>query len=393
MGVFRVAETIEDSSSHARGFAAAGRLAVCLAFLFGLWPAAALAAEVFTVRGIEVSAESSDAEQARQVALLLGRERAFQALGQRMVESSDLAALPRLSAPELEALIVSTEIERESIGKTRYSAHLTYRFDAPAIRQLFAAQGLRFTESVSQPLVVLPVLVTGAEARLWEDPNPWRAAWANHTAPNGLVPLLVPLGELQDIATVDAAAALAGDPAALETLAGLYGAGGVLVLQATLGGDPEAGTARLSIEGRTYGRVELGALKAGIEQVAGQSPADFWAGAADTADALVQLEWKRLNAIYYGTQSSLPVTVAINALQDWLLARRLLEEEPLVVSVQILGLSQTAASVVLTYRGTIEQLQRALAQRDLLLQQGLNGWDLRVGSGVTSLSPTPLGSQ
>ena len=63
------------------------------------------------------------------------------------------------------------------------------------------------------------------------------------------------------------------------------------------------------------------------------------------------------------------------------------------ISVQVLNLSQQSASIIVTHRGTVEQLQRALAQDDLILQQGVGGWDLRVGSGVTRLNPTPLGAE
>lgn len=395
-----VAETIEHSPQGARAFAprragAALRLFVLLALLAqvaGL-PSPAAASEAFTLRGVPVSGEGGDAEQARQAALVAGQAEAFQRLARRLVADEDLPGVPALSPAEVEPLIVGTEVEQESIKKTSYSARLTYRFDAEAVRRLFGGLGLRFTEAVSRPLVVLPVLGEGEGARLWADPNPWRVAWANHWAPGGLVPLLVPLGELQDLAAADAPEALAGDEAALAEIAGLYGAGGTLVAQASLGGDPAAGSGTLSLRGRGYGGGGLEPFAFQVAQQAGESEADFWARAAAAADARVQADWKRANAVYYGTQSSLPVTVAIGALQDWLLARRVLEEEPLVIAVQVLNLSQQSASIIVTHRGTVEQLQRALAQHDLILQQGVGGWDLRVGSGVTRLNPTPLGAE
>lgn len=389
--IARLAETIEHSPWQARVFAALrGFVAACL--LLCLLPAAA-AADAFIVRGVAISGEGGDAEQARQAAVLSGRVEAFRRLAQRLVADEDLPSVPALGAAEVEPLVVSTEVEQESIKKTSYSARLTYRFDAEKVRQLFAGQGLRFTEAESRPLVVLPVLGEGEAARLWADPNPWRLAWANHWNPAGLVPLLVPLGELQDLAAADAPEALAGDEAALAELAALYGAGGALVTQASLGGDPAAGSGQLSIRGRFYGGASLEPFAFQVAQQAGEEEAAFWQRAVAAVDARVQSDWKRLNAIYYGTQSSLPVTVAIGALQDWLLTRRILDEEPLVIAVKVLSLSQQSASIVVTHRGTVEQLQRALAQQDLTLSQGVEGWDLRIGSGVTRLNPTPLGAE
>ena len=220
------------------------------------------AGEAFTLRGVPVSGEGGDAEQARQAALLAGQAEAFQRLARRLVADEDLPGVPALSPAEVEPLIVGTEVEQESIKKTSYSARLTYRFDAEAVRRLFGGLGLRFTEAVSRPLVVLPVLGEGEGARLWADPNPWRVAWANHWAPGGLVPLLVPLGELQDLAAADAPEALAGDAAALAEIAGLYGAGGTLVAQASLGGDPAAGEAHIGMKrSKIAGRQKTGHLE------------------------------------------------------------------------------------------------------------------------------------
>jgi hypothetical protein len=300
---------------------------------------------------------------------------------------------PVLTAPELEPLIASYEVESETPTSKKYAATYRFRFAPDAVRALLAQKGLRFTEAVSQPLVVLPVLGQGETALLWEDPNPWRQAWANHRDDDELVPLIVPLGELQDLATVDAPQAMAGDERAMADLAALHGASGVLVLQASFGADATSKLPRIAVKSQGYGPGALGAIDFGLTAEPDQSEEQLWQAAVDTAAALIQMEWKRLTAVSYGTQSSLRTAVMIAALQDWLLARQVLEGSPLVIAVKVLGLSQSKADIVIDHRGTVEQLQRALAQSDLFLQQGVDGWELRIGAGVTKLNPKPLGTQ
>ena len=45
---------------------------------------------------------------------------------------------------------------------------------------------------------------------LWEDPNPWRAAWADRPDRGGLVPVEVPLGDLPESSLHDLHGALLG---------------------------------------------------------------------------------------------------------------------------------------------------------------------------------------
>ncbi|HKY95708.1 MAG TPA: DUF2066 domain-containing protein, partial [Kiloniellales bacterium] len=273
------------------------------------------------------------------------------------------------------------------------AATYRFRFAPDAVRSLLAQKGLRFTEAVSQPLVVLPVFGQGEAATLWEDPNPWRLAWANHRDEDALVPLIVPLGELQDLALVDAPQAAAGDEQAMAELAALHGAGGVLVLLAELGSDAKSKLPRVSVRSQGYGAGAIGAIDFGLTAEPEQSEEQLWQAAVETAAGLIQTEWKRLTAVSYGTQSSLRVAVVIATLQDWLLARQVLESSSFVIAVKVLSLSQSKVDIVIDHRGTVEQLQRALAQSDLNLHQGVGGWELRIGAGVTKLNPKPLGRQ
>jgi hypothetical protein len=354
-------------------------------------PASAI--DPYVVSGVAVEAKDSDGQKARQAALAAAQVLAYQRLLDRLVLPEDLVAAPTLTAAQIEPLIASFEVESETPKAKGYAASYRFRFSVEAVRSLLASHGLRFTEAVARPLVVLPVLGQGEGARLWDDPNPWREAWAKQWDEDGLVPLVVPLGELEDLALVDAAQALAGDERALGDLAARHGTDGVLVLQATLGSDAKTGIGRISITGRGYGAGAFGPIDAGLTQEPEQSEEDFWQAAAATAAALVQLEWKRLNAVSYGTQSSLRAAVLIAALQDWLLARQVLEASPFVIAVKVLSLSQSKADIVIEHRGTVDQLQRGLAQSDLILQQGVAGWELRIGAGATNLNPKPLGSQ
>src|SRR5439155_6271735 len=89
-------------------------------------------------------------------------------------------------------------------------------------------------------LVLIPVYEAGSTAVLWDDPNPWREAWAQQPPPTGAgagaARFRVPLGDAGDIAVIDASKARAGDAAALAKIAQQNGGDEAIVALAALSG-------------------------------------------------------------------------------------------------------------------------------------------------------------
>ncbi|HKY93670.1 MAG TPA: DUF2066 domain-containing protein, partial [Kiloniellales bacterium] len=118
--------------------------------------AAARAIEPFVVGGVAAEAEGTDGQATRAAALAAAQVLAWQRLLERLVLPEDMVGAPALTAPEIEPLIASHEVESETPTSKKYAATYRFRFAPDAVRALLAQKGLRFTEAVSQPLVVLP---------------------------------------------------------------------------------------------------------------------------------------------------------------------------------------------------------------------------------------------
>jgi hypothetical protein len=67
----------------------------------------------------------------------------------------------------------------------------------------------------------VPLLKSKDDLNLWDEMNSWRQGWLN-TQRDGLVPFIVPLGDLDDVVALDAGWAQAGDRQGLAALALLY---------------------------------------------------------------------------------------------------------------------------------------------------------------------------
>ncbi len=353
--------------------------------LLGLLAAAGGAAraqvdsDIFTVRDVAVDETAASAAEARQIALATGQRRAFRRLIERLVPHDQQELVPALDPDLLQFYVRDFSVANERTSPVRYLADLTFRFNADEVRRLLRSNNVAFAETRGSPVVVLPVFRAGdGEAVLWVEANPWREVWALRRADDGLVPMIVPLGDLSDIAAIDAPRALQSDPGALQAIGALYGAADVLVAEATLSGDPESGSAVLEVVSRRFQDGVTGiTLRDRLIQVEGEPFEGFLGRAAERIDSAVQETWKQQNVLQFGNQRSILVFVPLEGLDDWLNVRRRLHGVAAVQQSDLTLLTRGEAQLELTFVGDEQRLTRALEQRDLYLSlRPDSNWEL-----------------
>ncbi|MEE8171832.1 MAG: DUF2066 domain-containing protein, partial [Alphaproteobacteria bacterium] len=303
-------------------------------------------------------------------------------------------------------------IDKELVSSTRYRATLIIDFNKFAIRDLLRKRKIRFAESRSKDVLVVPVFDTGDGATLWLEPGDWRSAWLARPANEGLVPLILPLGDVMDMAAIDPAEALVPSREALLRLAERYGTEEVVVASAYLqlpspqadensdvdgngaGSAELADTAEsgLSQSRRVRGPVEGAILQLTVHRVGvaaerttnellrgapSESREDLLARAVGRVLAQVEGDWKQANMLRFGRENKLRIVVPLKGLSDWVEMRRRLRELAVVVNVQLANLSRGQADVLLHYFGETEQLMLGLEQSDLALKFESRGWVLQ----------------
>ena len=335
--------------------------------------------DVFTVRNVAVDATAATAAAARDKALASAERLAFQRLLARLTLPSDARQLPKVADAALADLTEGFEVQEEKHSTVRYIASLTYRFKPAPVEQLLRDAGIAFAETPSKPVLVLPVLRTGDSVALWEEPNPWRTSWANLPVADGLVPFTVPIGDLTDIAAINAQEASRGDAQKLGAIAARYDAGSTLVASATIHTAPDGSAKAVDLAASRYGAGNDG-------QVAISSVA---ARPGEALDALLtrvalQLEsdvterWKADNLLHFDRAQEALATVPIANLDAWLMVRRRLDQVASIKRAAVVFLSRSEAQIDVQYLGDLAQLKLALAQRDLILTEEGAGLVLRL---------------
>lgn len=355
--------------------------------MLALWIVPALAAgEVFTVHGVRVDATAAGAAEARDIALTDGQKIAFDRLMQRLTRQQDWTYLPNPPASEIANLVLGVEVAEERASSTRYIAEVTYAFKPKAVRKLLRSAGIAFSEARAKPALLLAVLETPAGIQLWEDPNPWREAWAKRELSDELVPILLPLNDLADSTLISGQQAITANWAAVSAIAGKYGLENVLIAYAKADG----------VLGESPLKVQLNRLSAGQET---QTQFDFAGGgeaqvqldnAVEASLGRVYEEWKAATIVVYGQENVITATIWFDSLQDWMTIRRRLEEAPTVTAIEILGFSPEGAQVRLRYVGTDGQLKITLEQSSVLISRAAGFWEIAMAE--RGLRAPPAGS-
>jgi hypothetical protein len=333
----------------------------------------------FEVLGVSVDVTADSAQAARVQALAEGQRQAFDRLLHRLTLQAYYDRLPKLSDADIAALTIDFSVADEKTSSVRYIASLDYHFRGPAVRTLLESHGIPYAETVSKPVLVLPVYQAAGALSLWDDPNPWRAAWNSLGADGvkGLVPMVLAVGDLQDVASIGAEQAIEGDMQRLEAISSRYGAGDVVVAHGILRMDSNNGQPELEAYLTRFGSAlqEHTVVKT-FSADTGESVDHLLNRAAVALKGQVEDNWKQDNLIQAGHAQVLPVQVRVNGLKDWVSVQTRLNGVAIIRRMDLVLMRRDQVRLNLHFIGDAEQLALSLDQADLVLWEEAGTWYL-----------------
>ena len=331
---------------------------------------------VFQVSGIEVDAIAADAVTARQQALREGQQEGLDRLLRRLVPAEEYGRLPDVNELTLDRYVQNFEISNEELSSTRYIAKLTVRYEPDAVRELVQTSSLSFAQTRSVPIVVLPLFEGPDGPLLWPDDNPWWQAWEDNLDDERLLRLVLPLGDLEDMAGLTAEQVAARDSAALANFAQRYGSEDTLVVSATPlpAGEAEDGTVGLQLAMERIGHIEQVNPPETVRGRPGQTLEELMGESVRGLQASLDERWKSANLLRFDQAGLMVVDVPISALADWVGINRGLESLPEVSQVEIASFARDNVRAQIRYIGDQFRLEQALAQLGLTLSRDGESW-------------------
>lgn len=364
--------------------AAICRLAAIVVFVLAAWagPATADVRNLYTIEGVAVDERAEDELAAKTRGVALAQQNALQALIEKITLRDDYDRLPEVDATVVQQTIRDYAISEEKFGGGRYVAKLTVRFNRQAVRDLLRLRKVPIAETVSRPLVVLPVYRTAGSVLLWDDPNPWYEAWANRSLPEGLLPMNVPLGDYSDVAVISADQALNGNEERLAAIAEKYDAIGTLVTVAALEIDPRSGVPSIQVSMSRFGKADSG--RTFVRSFSAEQGGEVASLLKEAVEALIiraEEDWKRDNLQRATGRQRISIHVPLRSLSNWLTVRQRLSQVSPIIAMKLVRMSVKEALVDLEYSGGPDQLRLSMAQSDLDLEfaSERGGYVLRLG--------------
>ena len=345
------------------------------------WAAGPVETSIFAVQGVEVDVTDTDADTAKNKALVEVQVKAFRVLAERLGNPELVEVVSKFEDKRVLPYLKSLSIEEESISPGRYKGKLTVRFLPAKIRSLYSEHGVTVGGEQGPSFLVLAIWKGPNGDVLWED-NPWRQAWINLRAEQSLVPIIVPLGDFDDTEMISVTDVLSEDVVKLEAIRKRYDVKKVIVafaepaengaVHARMTGDSPLG--KLSFD-KTYdgetGRVEESAALA-ASRFHGVMVEKFKSGASKVAAQ--SAEKKRQTEAE--ARHTISVRVPFSGPSEWNGLRSRILSTPGVSGLDVSSLGVDGAVVSLTYVGSAEDVQGAMRSSGLSMDQAGGGWQI-----------------
>jgi hypothetical protein len=344
--------------------------------MFGL-PAAHAAGPVetniFAVQGVAADVTDKDVATAKNKALFEVQMKAIVMLARRLGNETFAAEIAKLEPKDVLPLLKSLSIEEEGTGPGHYIGKFTVRFIPEKVQRLFESYGVAVVSEQATPMLVLPIWKAAEGAELWGE-NLWRTAWLNLRAEQSLVPLIVPIGDLEDTAAITAQDVLNLDPIKLEALRRRYGTRTILVAIA----EPAEGN---GVRAMMNAESELGKIT--FDKIYTADPPTLEASAALAAARFhaVMIDKYRSDkararqlSADASASHSIPVTVPFTSPSEWNAVRSRILSSPGIIGVDVSTLAADGAVIRLMYVGDLQGVQSAMQGTGLQMSQIGGNW-------------------
>lgn len=339
---------------------------------------------LFSVTGVQVDVTDKDAASARTRAIIEAQVKAFYALAERLGSPEAAQRLQGMDARDIGRMLRSLSIEEERSGPGRYIGKLTVRFLPDKIREVLGRYGIDVVEDQAPAMVVLPVWKGPNGLVIWED-NLWRKAWLDLKAEQSLVPIIVPLGDLEDTSAISPDEAVAGNAVKLESLMLRYEAKAILVAMAEP--DPSGGIHAVMQGDSPLGRINFDKVYTADDG----TPESAAATAAKRFDDVMLEKWRSVRIKMAAeararaeaeqqtrrAATSLPVAVPFSGIHQWNGIRARLLATPGVIGVDVSTIADNGAVIQLAFLDSVQDLQSALSGSGLRLVQSRGTWVLQ----------------
>ncbi len=348
---------------------------------------AVYAGDVFNVDKVSIKAEAASTTQARALAIETGQKHALDIVLKRISLQEQWHLLPDLETTNIADYVRAFQLGSERSSERTYSAEINVTFKPDALRQWLDRLQLSITETQAPTALLLPIIHDGQKFNLW-DQHWWWQALEKQDLVNNNLPLVLPIGDLEETTYIDVDRLVSGDIELLDFIRQRYGAAQIIIAYSQAAPNQLDTALYIYRHEKETNRLDLADILRFRETDNSRS-----ALADQAAIRLLQIlanDWKTLSAVNNNQNTNITLDVYYDSLPEWFTLQNQIKKADFVRGFELENIMSDHSTLTLNFVGSYNQLRLGLEKIGLVLTAPTTAtqhWQLKKREDHLPLAP------
>ena len=319
--------------------------------------------DIFKVENTILKTDYSKEKYSRNEAIIEAINSSFDTFAKRVLVEDEYWKIKNIEFNNINESILKFNILEEEKNKKNFIFKTSITFHKKKIQNLLNSRNIIYTDTVSSPVLVIPILKYNNTIRLWED-NFFLSNWNLDEDKNRLVKYLIPTGDLEDQKNIDLNSF---DINYYDSSYFLkkYGLKNSLILFINFD---------KSLDNIQY---KLTLNKTNYYKVFSHTISDLQLSKLINSIKIeTEKIWKKKNTIFSSLVTSLEFTTNIQNIRQLNIIRSKLQKLNNIKQIKDIEISSKAYRGKIYYSGTINDLNKNLEEINFILKENFNSWRL-----------------
>ena len=319
--------------------------------------------DIFKVENTILKTDYSKEKYSRNEAIIEAINSSFDTFAKRVLVEDEYWKIKNINFNNINEAIVKFNILAEEKNKKNFIFKTSITFHKKKIQNLLNSRNIIYTDTVSSPVLVIPIIKYNNIIKLWED-NFFLSNWNLEEDKARLVKYLIPSGDLEDQKNIDLNSF---DINYYDSSYFLkkYGLKNSLILYINLDKDLDNIQYKLTLNKTNY-------YKVFSHKITDLQSSKL----INTIKIETEKIWKKKNTIFSSLVTSLEFTTNIQNIRQLNIIRSKLQKLNNIKQIKDIEISSKAYRGKIYYSGTINDLNKNLEEINFILKENFNSWRL-----------------
>lgn len=325
--------------------------------------------DAYRVENVIIQESFQNTKKFRQNLINKGIISSFQTLSKRILLESQFWKIKNIDSKLAKEMTRTVSLHGERKIDNNYEINLSVVYDKNKVKNFFNSRNITYTETVSQPIMLFPIIKENDTITIWEN-NFFSENWDKSKYPNYFVSFLVPEGDIFDqknlvlnntsIRDIDE-----------RLILQKYNLTNSLVVLIDLDTKKNNVQYKLNLSGITYYKKFSKKFKGD------DSKESELLELIDEIKYSVENLWKGKNTAFSDSELSLEFTAPLKSLKQLNKLRNELLANASIKKLNTLEISSKVLKGRIYYTGSLKNLQEGLEDQSIFLKENFNSWVIR----------------